>query len=512
MNMNGLGHFEVLDFKLGATAGGPEQYVRTYAIHATEGNLNDLMRNTANGASVNANTLAKSSSLLGMSSDARSAISIDDGFEAPRSIAFLKVRSNATGDIYIITAYSTTDFMSSDGGINPRATLSFTSYSEFTARNMPDGSMGYSAPIADSLLTKQYISNSSTGHALYERPADMLSGAAVSGLSEDGTISVNQMYGNSTALNAQSTSWFGRSMLAMTDSSIRAGFDGDLSISGDGIASEASQSALVAENMSNRQPLLGSLITSITGASSMEITWSELLSRLPGLRNFLTNAPTAAGGNSAGLSFEAWNSRDAAWPFSELASAIPAMMLHLGISYVRFKITNEIGHGDLSQGNRPHFMLDTGDSIGSSGKPAIAFGVQGLDYERTIRAFEIYMATEIFPRVSNGHKVSMSVDASLVSHMIMAVEYDGYTSRFSSATFAHARWSAVTASFAGHNALTKGMAAVTNHLADTMNGVIGNSNSFGQSSNSGFGTDNAQGFGTNPTGSDFGTSKGFAFP
>jgi hypothetical protein len=255
------------------------------------------------------------------------------------------------------------------------------------------------------------------------------------------------------------------------------GVDDFAAPSGASMTADAGRAAMVNENVGSRHPLLGSIISGIYSESSMEVTWNELISKLPGLRNHLTQAPQNAGGGNV-QNFDQWNDRNASMVFSELASAIPALLLHLGIAAVRFQITNANTGMDSMFGNRPKLAFDSNNE-----RPSVSFMLQDIDQQDALRKFEAALCVDIFPRLCNGHKVSVTVDASAISQMIISCDYDGYHSNFSSPTFAHARWSVISGTSEGQHNLSTGLAAVADHISDTANGVVNNKQSFGQSTN-----------------------------
>lgn len=470
-----LNMFTPRSLSIGSVQGSPTMYSRTYQLNSTENNLNELLRTTNNGNNVNVNSVMGASDIMGMSSDASAQIDIEGGWHEHRHIFTMVLESSTTGTLYILTGFTTTDYMI-NGQINPRALVKFNTFTEMARQVGPDGNPMYTPVATDNIMAQtSLIGGGELANAVSARPTDVLSASSLYGIGDEGeniTSIAQHSTNGSTARNNQAAAWLGRSMNSFMDAM------DSVSLSGSGhsymgesdanmIANHAAQAGNITETDLTRAPLIGSILNNFHDMKSGEVTWAELLRQLPQLAN-LVQPPLPAGGGSK-VSLAEWNNRDTAIIMSEYASAIPALMLELGITTFDHTISN------ANQGYNADPMSNGGASYminGDANTPGVTFSVPNANAVEILRRAEIRIRDMIFPRISKGHNMTISCRASVLSEMTIAVNWNGYEFVHSAPTWASSMWGATMATVHGSTSLANGMGKLANKLVDSRGNAV----------------------------------------
>lgn len=482
-----LNMFTPRSLSIGAIQGFPNQYSRTYNMRTTQGNLDDLLRATNNGLNVNVNTITQASDVIGMNSEAVG-IDIDGGWDENRHIIQMVLESETNGSLYILTGFTTTDYMIG-GRANPNALVRFNTFTEMAPRQDHMGNVSYVAVATDNVMAQTRLNgNLELSHAVTVCPSDVLSASSMYGMSDgDNMGTLNQLSTRgSTARNNQAAAWLGRSLNTFVDQMDSMGMDSHNSYMAHSEASticnHAANNAGIAETDLATAPLIGSLLGQFHDLQAGQITWGYLLQRLPQLEHLL-QPPVAAGGGQH-IKLEEWNNRDSAMVISEYASAIPALMLELGIAYLDHTISNS------NSGFSPDPMNASGNSFqinGNINEPGITFSVPSVNEAETLSRLEVRIREMIFPRISKGHQMTISCRASLFSDMTIIVNWNGVEFAHSSPTFASSMWSAMSADVNSSTNLANGMGKLAETLVDSRGNGVGAGSGGISTSTPGFG-------------------------
>jgi len=453
---------------IGAILGSQTQYSRTYSLNATGSNVNDLLKHTSNGLDINVNTIVNGSGIMAMSSDAHAEIDIDGGWQEPRHVFELILESNTTGSLFILTGFTSTDYML-NGRINPRAEIHFNTYTEMAPQQQPDGSIQYMAMSTDNIMAATDLKgNLELNRSLSVTPTHVLAASSMYGMGNDNMTTIGQHDTcASTARNNQAAAWLGRtidSYVTQMDSMDMSGQgahgymrDGAASV----VANHASHHAAITETDLAQAAFIGSLLSNYHDMSAGALTWGYLLEKLPQIQH-LIRPPLPAGGGSQ-IKLEEWNNRDTAIIISEYASAIPALMLECGVKYFNHTVTNVNSGMNLDPFNTTACSYRVN---GDANNPGVLFSVDNAKEMELLNMLQVRITNMIFPRISRGHKMTISCEASKLTNMTIAVDWNGYTFAHTAATFASSKWSAMSANINSSTDLANGVGKLGNALIE----------------------------------------------
>lgn len=459
---------------------------RPFVMHTAQNTLDELMLKTQNGLNITQQTVQlDGQNVIQISADNCGVIEVDGGWQTGRNVVVLVLRNIHDGSKFVLSGYTDPDFMYNEQ-VNQYARVTFNSVIELQAISQYDGSVRYEMYNSDNILSMTHLNGRVGGQQIStsQRPLDVLNNASFrqetidnsdSSIGGDTPIvhlgmadSMGMGSRNpelSRASNGSANDYLFRTSRAFADTRLTASAHDDLSHNLAGAASNE----IVSEGSYTEMPLLNTILTHASARRAASATVEELISVMP---NLMQVTKVIRGDSGAVLSnVEHWQGRGDTKIAAELAGAIPAIMLKLGIQLAGFQMSTTVAGTSMDGYNNTfNYKLNPMDQS----MPLVGFIIPEIPQQQMLAAFQAYMRSVVFPSITHGRNVVIDVECSITKDFIISISVDGSNPmNFSAPTFASSAWSPVgSTTLQSNTSMSNGMLELTSYMTNMQEGNV----------------------------------------
>lgn len=470
---------------VGVVGGCQDMVARPFMMHTGQNALDEFIINTDNGLNITQQSvqMTNNNNIIQLTAEGQGTIEIDGQWSSGRNVFSMIIRNVNDHSKFILSGFTSPDFMPSGGEVNPYATLTFNSVIELQAITNYDGSVKYQLHNSDNILSVNSLNGSVHGQQVTttQRPVDVLDGAMLRSevMSESSShIDSNTPIVNlglvdsmgsggrspqlSRASNAAGNDYLYRTTRAFSDAKLTGSANDDLNHHLHATATNQ----VIGEGSYQEMPLINTILTNAASKRNATISFGELEQTLTNLRQVTTVHTDDNYVDMSGT--EHWGGRGEVRIQAELAAAIPAIMLKLGIQLIGFQMTSASAVGSMDGYNNTFLIKQHPD-----GSPMVGFITGDLPENELLSSFIAYMRNVVFPTATSGYgSVVLDVECSVVKNLVMSTSIDNANPLVRGApTFASSMWNpANTTTTTSNTSMADGMLNLTAYISSSQDG------------------------------------------
>lgn len=458
---------------------------RPFMMHTNQNSLDEFIINTDNGLNITQQSvqMQNNNNIIQLAAEGQGVIEIDGTWQAHRNVFSMVIINIHDQSKFIISGFTSPDFIV-NGEVNIYASLTINSVVEFQAVTGYDGQISYRLHNSDNVLAVNGLNGAVHGQQVTQaqRPVDVLDAAllrseVISESSSDinsGTPIINlglvDSMGSggrspefSRASNAAGNDYLYRTTRAFTDAKLTGGSNDDINHH----LQATSTNDMIGESSYHEMPLINSILTHAASRRNATISFGELEDVLTTLRQVMKVHTDDNYTSMEGM--EHWEGRGEVRIQAELAAAIPAIMLKLGINHIGFQMASISAVGSMD-GYSNEFIMKQ-DNM--SGQIMLGFMAPNLPETELYAAFVAYMRNVVFPTATAGYAgIVLEVECSIAKNLIISTSIGGGEPLLRGApTFASSAWNPTnTATIGTNTSMADGMLNLTSYISSSQDG------------------------------------------